>query len=132
MNSESSATEKVLLDLLDMLESAKYTELIELAWKSLYEIVIPFNTKGIHLFLSNYIIILSQTLSIESTAEEASRILSILDLIIHPRKGTIIEGESHFDDLVEEVPSAPCDTPETKDVSLDKNSNKKVKIDIIE
>ncbi|KAI5140751.1 hypothetical protein NEAUS05_2707, partial [Nematocida ausubeli] len=81
MNSESSATEKVLLDLLDMLESAKYTELIELAWKSLYEIVIPFNTKGIHLFLSNYIIILSQTLSIESTAEEASRILSILDLI---------------------------------------------------
>ncbi|KAI5139079.1 hypothetical protein NEAUS04_0993, partial [Nematocida ausubeli] len=49
MNSESSTTEKVLLDLLDMLESAKYTELIELAWKSLYEIVIPFNTKGIHL-----------------------------------------------------------------------------------
>ncbi|KAI5167404.1 hypothetical protein NEIG_02414 [Nematocida sp. ERTm5] len=130
MNNEHSLAEKTVVDLLDKFESKKYQELIESAWNVLYTVIIPFNIEGIHLLLSNYIIILSQALSIESIQDEATRILSIIDLIIHPRKGTIIEGKNEFDDIITEPVEIP--SPDNNNDSLDSDKTKKVKISIIE
>ncbi|KAI5191099.1 hypothetical protein NEMIN01_1368 [Nematocida minor] len=134
MNSSvyKNTSEHVVIDLLDRFESEKYTELVDLAWEILYSVIIPFNTEDIHTVLSNYIVVLAQAISVPSVSDEVTKILSIVDLIIHPRKGTIIEGKYEIDDLVEEIPSDTKEEPFEEEDSKEKSTNKKVKIDIIE
>jgi hypothetical protein len=127
-----SACDCVIISMLEQFENKKYTELISNSWKTLYNLIIPFNYEDIEIFLTNYIIILKQTIAIKEIAEETTKILSIIDLIIHPRKGTIIEDRHEIEDLQEEIPQDEETTPEDEKAIPEEDTNKRVKINIIE
>ncbi|KAH9385182.1 uncharacterized protein NEMAJ01_0078 [Nematocida major] len=131
MNSgHKGGSDQAIADMLEKLENEKYSELVEDAWSILYNIIIPFNTEDVHKLLCDFIIILTQAIPIESVTEEAAKILSVVDLIVHPRKGTIIEGKYEIDDLVEELPSAA--SPSNQEGNAQDTQSKKVKVSIIE
>lgn len=132
MNSFSKWTgDEIVISMLEKYEAKKYRELVDIGWKVLYSRIIPFNSEDIHALLANYIVILTQAISEEEVTEEATKILSIVDLIIHPRKGTIIEGNHEIDDLVEEIPPAPFEE-EQREEKKEEEGSKRLKIDIIE
>ncbi|OAG28853.1 hypothetical protein NEDG_00992 [Nematocida displodere] len=92
MEAHKVCSEEHISTMLECLEFERYSDLLLCAWKTLYSVIIPFNSPDIHQTVSNYVVILRQLLSVSIATEEASHLLSVVDLIIHPRKGCIIEG----------------------------------------
>ncbi|KAI5190788.1 hypothetical protein NECID01_1155 [Nematocida sp. AWRm77] len=87
-------------ELLEYLEKEEHKNLLDKAWRVLYTVLIPFRTSEVYPLLSVYIVILRQLLILPETREEAGRILSIVDLIIHPRRNTVLEYQE-----IKEAPS---------------------------
>lgn len=129
--------DEVIIRMLECYEGNNHKELLRIAKEELYSRIIPFNTEDIHFFLSNFILILKQTIpeGIDGAEgidrELAEEILSVIDLIVHPRKGTIIEGKNRIDDLVEKVEEKTEEEKEEKEEEPEE-TNKRVRIDIVE
>lgn len=72
-------------------ENGRYNEVIECAWNILYTIIIPSESSDVQQITCNFIVILRQLLQIKDVKKQSEHLLSILDLIVHPRKHTVID-----------------------------------------
>lgn len=85
------ATDAHIAELLECLEKGEHRQLLDRAWELLYAVLIPFRTAEVYQLLPAYMVILRQTLRVPAVSEESHRILSIVDLIIHPRRNSIVD-----------------------------------------
>lgn len=77
--------------MLALLENGQTAELIREAWNMLYDVIIPYETPDIEHIMSAYVVLLRNTLGSPEVRAETEKLLSIVDLIIHPRRQCIAE-----------------------------------------
>ncbi|KAI5186984.1 hypothetical protein NEHOM01_1842 [Nematocida homosporus] len=114
------SNEMSIMNVLASFELGKYQEAIDRAWKVLYDVIIPYNTPGIQEALGIYIVVLRQLLGVPEVSQASTRILNIIDLIVHPRKGSILDNTGVIGED-EEIPKPTNDSAEL-DESMDKDS----------
>ncbi|KAI5180088.1 hypothetical protein NEOKW01_0417 [Nematocida sp. AWRm80] len=131
MNNPQAYSEKDITQLLECFEKKDYTGTIEHAWHMLYSVIIPFKALDIATTISSYIIIVRQLLNIPSTRLDSIHILSIVDLIVQPRKITILEetGEKDADIKRDNLDQT---TASKKDMQEEPKPQSKSNISIVE
>jgi len=101
-----STPEFHLGEMLAYLEKEDYSSLVSKSWEVLYSTIIPFERLEIFQMVPQYIKVVRQLLSVPAVFSEAERILSVVDLIVHPRKASIIEERAEKNKTGEEEAEA--------------------------
>lgn len=83
--------DEMIGSMLALLESGNTAELIRKAWRMLYDVIIPYETPDMEHILGAFVVLLRNTLGSLDSRAETEKLLSIVDLIIHPRRQCIAE-----------------------------------------
>ncbi|KAI5173183.1 hypothetical protein NEFER03_2143 [Nematocida sp. LUAm3] len=126
MNEAQSQPEKHISEMLEKLEKKEYFHLIDRAWEVMYNTIIPYNTPQMQEVLAMYTVILKQLLKLPEVSEKAEKLLSVADLLIHPRKSSIVERSSYVE---EETKALDLETEVDRAQGEEENKEKGESID---